>query len=181
MRVGCQAHSFVLVTVISHIAERNDEMAGAKVTEAVFEIAEPFARENDCFVDEVEFKKEGSDYVLRVIVDVDDSAGGVSIDQCENVSRALSDALDEADLIEQAYMLEVSSPGIDRELKKESHFERFMGRDVDVKFYKPHMGSKMHTGKLVAYADKTVTVEINGEPLTFAQGDAASIRLAIVW
>lgn len=157
-------------------------MAGTKVTDAVFKIAEPIALANDCFVDEVEFKKEGADYVLRIIVDVDDSCeGGVSIDQCESVSRALSDALDEADPISQAYMLEVSSPGIDRELKKDSHFERFMGRDVDVKLYKPLLGSKLHTGKLVAYSGNSFTVEINGKPTEIPMSDAASVRLSIIW
>jgi len=157
-------------------------MAGTKITDAVFQIADPIARANDCFVDEVEFKKEGADYVLRIIVDVDDSHdGGVSIDQCEAVSRALSDALDESDPITQAYMLEVSSPGIDRELKKDSHFERFKGRDVDVKLYKPLSGSKIHTGRLLAHTDDSVTIEINGEEITIPRSAAASIRLSVIW
>lgn len=157
-------------------------MAAKKVTETVFDIANPIALANDCFVDDVEFKKEGSDYVLRVIIDVsDDTNGGVSIDQCERVSRALSDALDSSDPIPQAYMLEVSSPGIDRELKKDRDFERFMGRDVDVKLYKAIDGTKLISGKLCAYDDNSVTIDIDGKGMQISRADAASIRLSVIW
>lgn len=157
-------------------------MAGKKVTETVFDLANPIAIANGCFVDDVEFKKEGADFVLRVIIDVEDDAdGGVSIDQCEQVSRALSDILDEKDPIPQAYMLEVSSPGIDRELKREKDFERFMGRDVDVKLYKATDGSKLFSGKLSAYFDDAIGIETGGKTIEFARGDVASVRLSVVW
>jgi len=180
IRVGSETHSFVLIMAIF---ERNDEMAaGNKITDIVFELANPIALDAGCFVDDVEFKKEGSDYVLRIIIDVeDDSEGGVSIDQCEAVNRALSDILDEKDPISQAYMLEVSSPRIDRELKKDRDFERFMGRDVDVKLYKAMNGNKLLCGKLVGYGEGKVTVEIDGEELQIEKSAAASIRLSVIW
>lgn len=179
IRVGSETHSFALVMTF---LERNDEMAGKKVTDTVFDLANPIALSHGCFVDDVEFKKEGADYVLRVIIDVDDSSdGGVSIDQCENVSRALSDILDEADPIAQAYMLEVSSPGIDRELKREKDFVRFMGREVDIKLYKAIDGVKLLSGKLIAYSPDAVTIESDGGETTVAMSDAASVRLAVIW
>lgn len=157
-------------------------MAGKKLTDTVFEIANPIALANGCFVDDVEFKKEGSDYVLRVTIDVeDDSDGGVSIDQCEAVNRALSDSLDESDPIPQAYMLEVSSPGIDRELKKEKDFVRFMGRDVDVSLYKAKNGSKLICGKLAAYNDGNIILDINGESIEITKAEAAKVRLSVIW
>ena len=162
--------------------ERIDEMAEKKVTEQIFELANPLALEAGCFVDDVEFKKEGSDYVLRVIIDVeDDSNGGVSIDQCEIVSKALSDILDEKDPISQAYMLEVSSPGIDRELKKDSDFERFMGREIDIKLYKSVNGTKLLSGKLIDYENGVITVDIDGKIENFSKTDTASVRLAVIW
>ena len=163
------------------VFERNDQMAEKKVTETVFEYANPIALENGCFVDDVEFKKEGSDYVLRVIIDVDDEKGGVSIDQCEAVSKALSDILDEKDPITQAYMLEVSSPGIDRELKKDKDFERFKGRDVDVKLYKALNGQKLITAKLLGLHDGIIKLESGKETIELEKSSVASVRLAIIW
>lgn len=157
-------------------------MADKKIPEIVAELAAPLAESAGCFVDDVEFKKEGSDYVLRVIIDVaDDINGGVSIDQCEQVSRALSDVLDAKDPIPQAYMLEVSSPGIDRPLKRDRDFERFMGRNIDIGLYKPQNGSKTFTGKLIAYKDGTVTINENGTVLDFEKDKTAYIRLAVIW
>lgn len=157
-------------------------MAGKKVTETVYEFAVPLAQEVGCFIDDVEFKKEGSDYVLRVIVDKeDDENGGVSIDQCEHVSRALSDILDREDPIEQAYMLEVSSPGIDRELKKDRDFERFMGRDIDIKLYKAINGSKILSGELISYENGVIGALVDGKEMSFQKSDIASVRLAVIW
>lgn len=157
-------------------------MADKKIPEIVFELANPLALSCGCFVDDVEFKKEGSDYVLRVIIDVeDDTNGGVSIDQCENVSRALSDVLDTKDPIPQAYMLEVTSPGIDRPLKRDKDFKRFMGRDIDIGLYKPLNGSKIITGKLLAYEDGVITVLADGEEINFEKEKTAYVRLAVIW
>ncbi len=157
-------------------------MADKKIQETVLNMAAPFAEAAGCFVDEVEFKKEGSDYVLRVVIDVpDDAEGGVSIDQCESVSRQLSDALDSSDPIDKAYMLEVSSPGIDRPLKRDKDFERFMGRDIDIGLYKAQNGSKVLQGKLVGYEDGIVTIDIGDGEMKFEKDKTAYIRLSIIW
>lgn len=157
-------------------------MADKKIPQIVAELAAPFAQSAGCFVDDVEFKKEGSDYVLRVIIDVvDDTNGGVSIDQCESVSRLLSDALDAADPISSGYMLEVSSPGIDRPLKRDKDFERFMGRDIDIGLFKAQNGSKIFTGKLIAYENGVITIDTGDEELKFEKDKTASVRLAVIW
>ena len=155
-------------------------MAGKKVTDVVFELANPIALANGCSIYDVEYKKEGSDFVLRVIIDKEDDTP-ISIDQCENVSRALSDILDEKDPISEPYMLEVSSPGIDRELKKETDFVRFMGRDVDIKLYKAIDGTKLVCGKLCAYSDGNVTIETDKKQIEIAKADYSSVRLSVIW
>ena len=153
-----------------------------QITDSVFHMAEELARQNDCFVYDVEFKKEGSDYVLRIILDVeDDENNSVSIDQCEAVSRALSDLLDQNDPIDTEYMLEVTSPGIDRPLKKESDFERFRGRSIDIGLYKAVKGSKTVTGILTDYKDGIIYIETNGSIMEFAKNETASVRLSVIW
>jgi len=153
-------------------------MAGKKVTDIVYELASPIAVANGCTVYDVEFKKEGSDFVLRIIIDKEDDTP-ISIDECEKVSRALDGILDEKDPISEPYMLEVSSPGIDRELKKEKDFIRFMGRDIDIKLYKAKDGAKLISGKLVSYSDGNITVEINNTQTQIAKADTSSVRLAV--
>lgn len=153
-----------------------------QITDTVFQMANPLALNCGCFVYDVEFKKEGSDYVLRVILDVeDDENASVSIDQCENVSRALSDLLDASDPIEQEYMLEVTSPGIDRPLKKESDFERFNGRSIDIGLYKAVNGSKLITGILSDYHDGIIFLETNEGIKEFARNETSSVKLSIIW
>ena len=153
-------------------------MAGKKVVDIVYELANPVAIANGCTVYDVEFKKEGSDFVLRIIIDKEDDTP-ISIEECERVSRALDGILDEKDPISEPYMLEVSSPGIDRELKKEKDFIRFMGRDVDIKLYKAKDDTKLICGKLVSYSDGNVTVKINNTQTEIAKADWSSVRLAV--
>ena len=125
---------------------------------------------------DVEYVKEGSDWYLRAYIDKD---GGVDINDCENVSRALSDALDKEDFIEEAYILEVSSPGLGRTLKKDKHFEKSLGEEVEVKTYKPIDNCKEFSGILKAYDDKTVTIETDNTEICFAKSDIALVRLAL--
>ncbi len=125
---------------------------------------------------DVEYVKEGSDWYLRAYIDKD---GGVDINDCENVSRALSDALDKEDFIAEAYILEVSSPGLGRTLKKDKHFEKSLGEEVEVKTYKPIDNCKEFTGILKAYDDKTVTIETDNTEICFAKSDIALVRLAL--
>ena len=125
---------------------------------------------------DVEYVKEGSDWYLRAYIDKD---GGVDINDCENVSRALSDALDKEDFIAEAYILEVSSPGLGRTLKKDKHLEKSLGEEVEVKTYKPIDNCKEFAGILKAYDDKTVTIETDNTEICFAKSDIALVRLAL--
>ena len=125
---------------------------------------------------DVEYVKEGRDYYLRVYIDKPE---GVNIQDCENVSRALSDALDAEDFIPDAYILEVSSPGLGRVLKKDRHLERSLGENVEIKTYKPIDKKKEFSGSLKAYDANTITIEENGVSLVFERQDIATVRLAL--
>ena len=124
---------------------------------------------------DVEYVKEGSDYYLRAYID---KPGGVNIIDCETVSRALSDALDRDDFIPDAYILEVSSPGLGRTLKKDRHLEKSLGEEVEIRTYKPIDKQKEFSGILKAYDKDTVTIEEDSEERVFARADIALIRLA---
>ena len=110
-----------------------------------------------------------------------DRADGVTIDHCEAVSRALDAKLDEADPIEGSYVLEVSSPGADRVLRKPEHFERFLGEQVEVRLYRPVDGVKSLVGALQNYADGDVTIETPNGPHMLTKQDIAQIRLYITF
>ncbi len=124
---------------------------------------------------DVEYVKEGADWYLRAYID---KPAGVNIEDCEKVSRALSDALDKEDFIEDAYILEVSSPGLGRTLKKDKHLEKSLGSEVEVKTYKPIEKCKEFAGVLKAYDKDTVTIELESKEMTFMKSDIALIRLA---
>ena len=125
---------------------------------------------------DIEYVKEGSDWYLRAYIDKE---GGVNINDCEAVSRALSDELDRTDFIADAYILEVSSPGLGRMLKKDKHLQKSIGMDVQVKTYKPVNGSKEFEGTLQAFDAESVTLETeDAEELVLLRSDIATIRLA---
>ena len=140
------------------------------------ELLLPIAEKNGVDIYDVEYVKEGSEYYLRAYIDKPD---GVNIIDCENVSRALSDALDVADFIPDAYILEVSSPGLGRTLKKDRHLEKSLGLEVEVKLYKPLNGSKEYVGILDDYDETTITISSEEENFTFPKADIAVIRLTI--
>lgn len=152
--------------------------SNSKVTDIVYALALPLAQEAGCTLYEVEYKKEGADNVLRVVLDTLDNSS-ISIDMCEKVSRSLSDVLDEKDPIRGAYMLEVTSPGLDRPLKKAEDFKRFSGRLIDVGLYKPFSGKKTLCGTLKSYDDGVVTLECDGGEISVSTSDTAYIRLAV--
>lgn len=143
-------------------------------------LLEPIVAANNCEIYDVEYVKEGSDWYLRAYID---KPGGVNITDCENVSRVLSQRLDEADFIPEAYILEVSSPGLGRALKKDKHLEKSIGEDVEVKTYKPVDGQKEFSGILKSYDKDTVTIETEckaeTKDMVFAKADIAVIRLAL--
>ncbi len=136
----------------------------------------PITEKAGVSVYDVEYVKEGSDYYLRVYIDKE---GGVTIDDCEVVSRALSDEMDREDFIADAYILEVSSPGLGRTLKKDKHLQASIGQDVEVKTYKPIDGTKEFAGVLESFDDQTITISEDGQARTFSREDIALIRLAL--
>ena len=149
----------------------------AKVTELTAQLAAPIAQAAGCTIWDVEYVKEAGTWFLRVYID---KVGGVSIDDCEAVSRPLSDKLDEVDPIEGSYTLEISSAGADRALKKPEHFHSFMGSEVECRLYRPRDGRKEHVGILTNYEeDGTVTIEVGGVPTTFEKKELAQVRLYV--
>ena len=139
------------------------------------ELLQPIAEKYGVDIYDVEYVKEGSDFYLRAYIDKPE---GVNINDCENVSRALSDVLDEKDFIQDAYILEVSSPGLGRTLKKDRHLEKSIGQYVELKLYKPQNGQKEYEGKLIRFDENSITIEAEGE-ITFAREDIAIIKLAL--
>ena len=151
----------------------------SKISDKVEALARPVVEEEGCRLWSVEYIKEAGTWYLRVYIDKD---GGVNIDDCEAVSRALEVKLDEKDPIEQAYILEVSSPGIDRPLKKDADFVKYQGEIIDVKLYKAQDGSKQYQGKLLGLEDGVLSIEEeNGNVVKFEQKDTASVRLAVIF
>ena len=146
----------------------------AKVTEAVAALALPAVEAAGCTLWDVEYVKEAGVWFLRLYIDKE---GGVSIDDCEAVSRPVSDLLDEADPIEGSYTFEVSSAGADRALKKPEHFEKFRGEEVEVKLYRPREGRKEFVGVLKGYESGDVTLDISGAETRFTKQEIALVRL----
>ena len=145
-----------------------------KVTEQVAAFAEPIVKEHGCALWDVEYVREGSEYFLRLYIDKD---GGVDINDCEAISRALSDILDEADPIESSYIFEVASAGAERPLKRPGDFEQFMGSPVLLKTYKPVDGRKEFSGDLAGYDNGAVTLRIGEEEKRFEKDAVALVRL----
>ncbi len=143
-----------------------------KTEEILFPITEEYGYE---LVD-VEYVKEGGTWYLRAYID---KPGGISIDDCEKVSRKLSDILDEKDYIDDSYIMEVSSPGLGRPLKKDKDFRRSLGKEVEIRTYRMIDKQKEFTGTLKGYDKDSVTVVFGGgTERTFDKGDIALIRLA---
>ena len=130
-----------------------------------------------CELYDIEYVKEGQDFYLRVFIDKE---GGVTIGDCETVSRALSDLLDKEDFIKDAYIFEVSSPGLGRVLKKDRHLEKSLGDEVEISTYKKIDGNKEFRGILAEFTPDTIIIEEeNGEKRTLLRADISRIRLAL--
>ena len=125
---------------------------------------------------DVEYVKEGSEYYLRAYIDKE---GGITIDDCVDVSRKLSDKLDEDDFIDSEYILEVSSPGLGRTLKSDRDFSKSIGRDTDIKLYKPIDKVKEFEGILKAFDNDTLTFLIDGNERLFKKSEVASVKLHV--
>ncbi len=139
----------------------------------------PLLAEHGFTLWDVEYVKEGSSWYLRAYIDKE---GGITVNDCEMISRPLSDWLDREDFIEGSYILEVSSPGLGRPLKKDKDFERSIGADVEIRLFSPVEKQKEFTGTLTAYDKSTVTITTgDGTERTFDRAGIALIRLAFDW
>ena len=147
-----------------------------KITEQVAAFAQPIVEEHGCSLWDVEYVREGADYILRLYIDKE---GGVDISDCEAVSRAVDPILDEQDPIPGSYQFEVCSAGLERPLKRPGDFIRFLGSPVTVKLYRPHNGLKELPGILRGYEDGKVTIEAGKETITFEKSQVALVRLRV--
>ena len=140
----------------------------------VTKLVEPIVDELGLFLWDVRFEKEGADWYLKILIDSDE---GITLEDCEAVSRPLSKRLDETDPIEQSYYLEVSSPGTERELKKPEHFEVCIGDMITVKLIRPLEGKREFYGVLTEYQDGVLKLQNEEEELSFNFADCASVKL----
>lgn len=147
-----------------------------KITEQVWQFAEPLVQAQGCSLWDVEYVREGGEWFLRLYID---KGGGVDIDDCEAVSRAVDPVLDEKDPIPESYRFEVCSAGLERVLKRPSDFERFLGEPVLVKLYRPRDGRKEFPGVLKGYKDGDVTISAGGQEITFEKAEVALVRLRV--
>ena len=146
------------------------------ITQTVAALAKPIVEARGCSLWDVEYVREGADYILRVAIDKE---GGVDIDDCEAISRALDPILDEHDPIPDRYQFEVCSAGLERALKRPEDFARFLGSPVTVKLYRPVNGLKEIPAVLRGYEDGRVTVDTGKETVTFEKSQVALVRLRV--
>ena len=150
-------------------------LAKQNTVERVIEIVKPFADELGLEIWDVTFKKEGADWYLRIFIDKE---GGVSIDDCVDLTHAVSKPLDDADPIKQNYMLEISSPGVERELTRDEHFRKYIGQKVIIKTIRPIDNVRDFNGVLKAYENKTITVELqDGKELALDKKETNFVKL----
>ena len=149
---------------------------GGNVTQTVREIAEPLAAELGLRVWDVRFVKEGAEHYLRIFIDRDE---GVSIDDCVDMTHAIDGPLDEADPISVSYTLEVSSPGAERPLTRDEHFEQFLGAPIMVKLIRPLDGQREWKGTLEGYDNGNVTIDQAGTSVTLEKQEVALVRLYV--
>lgn len=147
-----------------------------KITDQVASFAEPVVIEKGCTLWDVEYVREGDQYFLRLYIDKE---GGVDIDDCEAISRAVDPLLDQYDPIAESYHFEVCSAGLERALKRPGDFEKFMGSPITVKLYRPRNGLKEFAAILRGYNDGVLTVEAGKETITFQKSEVALVRLRV--
>ncbi|MBQ5522813.1 MAG: ribosome maturation factor RimP [Oscillospiraceae bacterium] len=148
----------------------------SKITEAVANLAKGVVEAEGCSLWDVEYVREAGSYYLRVYID---KPGGVSINDCEAISRTLDKLLDEADPIPDSYIFEVASAGAERELKRPSDFEAFLGSEVEVRTYKPINGQKAFVGTLEKYEDGAVTLSSGKKQIRLEKQDIALVKLHV--
>lgn len=148
----------------------------SKLTDKISNLARPIAENMGYELWDVEFKKEGGSSFLRIYLDKE---GGIGISDCENFSRAFDPILDEEDPIAESYIFEVSSAGAERELKRDSDFQRFLGHDVEVRLFKNLDGSKSYMGELLSRDDEKLVIKVNGIEKSIENKEIAQVRLRV--
>ena len=157
-------------------------MAKKKITEIAAEMMADFLAAEGYELYNIEFVKEGKDWFLRVYVDMASGEGYIGTEDCEKVSRFLSEKLDEEDPIEQNYYLEVSSPGMDRPLLTKAHYERYVGSEVEIRLYKGKDGIKNIQGVLDSIEGETVTVtDHDNKKWELELSEIAKANLAVIF
>lgn len=149
----------------------------SRITDSVTELARPVVEQAGCTLWDVEYVREAGTWYLRVFIDKE---GGVSINDCEAISRALDPILDEADPVPDSYVFEVGSAGAERELKRPGDFQQFTGSEVELRLYQPLEGSKSFVGTLKSYdEDGTVTITVGKKDMSFTRAQTAQVRLHV--
>lgn len=148
----------------------------SKITDFVSELARPVVEEEGCSLWDVEYVREAGQWYLRVFIDKD---GGVSINDCERISRRLDPMLDEADPIPDSYVFEVGSAGAERELKRPSDFQHYIGSEVELRTYKPEDGRKVFVGTLAEYSNGNATIKVGDNDMTFEKSKIALVKLHV--
>jgi len=147
-----------------------------KIEDILYDLSKPILEKYKfCFID-TEYKKEGSQWYLRIFIDKE---GGITVDDCQIVSEELSEKLDELDPISHSYIFEVSSPGIDRPLKREIDFKRNLNKLIEIKFYKPMFNKKVIEGKLINYDNEKIEIEYKGEKIEIEKSKVAIMKPVI--
>ncbi len=151
-------------------------MAGkGNTVSKVYEIVSPFAKELGLEIWDIRFVKEGTDWYLRIFID---KQGGVSIDDCVDLTHAVTKPLDDADPISQSYLLEVSSPGVERELVTDAHFEKYIGSDVMLRLIRPKDKVRDFSGKMISYESGNIIIELaDGSELSVNKKDTSFVKL----
>ena len=154
-------------------------MSKRKIEEIATNLAEPVVKKNSFELVDVEFVKEGPNWYLRIYID---KPGGITIDDCKVVSEEVSDLLDKEDPIPHSYFLEVSSPGLERPLKKDSDFEKFKGELVEVRLFKAINGKKIYAGELIGLIDNKIVISQDSmETIEFEREKVSLVRRTIIF
>ncbi len=146
---------------------------GKKVEDILYDLSKPILQKYNLYFIDTEYKKEGSEWYLRLFIDKE---GGVTVEDCQKVSEELSKELDEADPILHSYIFEVSSPGVERPLKKEIDFKRNLNKKIQIKLYKPILDKKIIEGELIAYDDNKIRINNLGEILDIERSAIAIMK-----
>lgn len=150
----------------------------AKIEEKVESLIESKVQELGYILYDVEYVKEGKDYFLRIYID---NEKGITLDDCENVSNNITELLDQADYIKEQYFLEVSSPGVERVLKKDKHLQNNIGAKVQVKLFKPLNGQKQYEGILISFDENTIEIERALQNLKIERQNIGQIKTMFDW